>query len=117
MHVNLNSPSAVAASEVMQYVEITILAIRDIGIELEVVNTRRVVTKHNDLVVAKSEMSGHRATSFTEDTIFRAARSVAPSGPRITIGLSDFCAGNAVFKIIAHLCESIAANEGNHRNE
>ena len=76
-----------------------------------------MVTKHDDLVVAESEMSGHRATSFTEDTIFRAARSVAPSGPRITIGLSDFCAGNAVFKIIAHLCESIATNEGNHRNE
>ena len=71
----------------------------------------------DDLVVAIGEMGSHRATSLTKDTILSTARSVAPSGPRITIGLSDFSAGHAVVEIKAQLSESIATNEGNHRNE
>ena len=117
VHVNLHSPSAVAACEVVQHVEVTVLAFRNIGIEFEVIDTRRVIAKHNNLVISIGEVGSHSATSLTKNTVLSTARSVAPSGPRITVGLSDFCAGNAVFKIIAQLSESIAANEGNHRNE
>ena len=101
----------------VQNVEVTVLAFRNVGIEFEVINTRRVIAEHDDLVVTKGEVGSHSATCLTKNAVFGTTRLVAPSGPRITIGLSDFSAGNAVVEIIAHLCESIAANEGNHRNE
>ena len=71
----------------------------------------------DNLVVAISEVGSHSATSLAKDTIFSTARSVAPSGPRITEGLSNLSACGAVVEIEAHLCESIAANEGNHRDK
>ncbi len=117
VHVNLHGPSAVATSKVVQHIEVTVLAFRNESVELEVINARRVVTKLDDLVVTIGEVSGHGTTSHTEDTVFSTARSVAPSGPRITKGLSDFGAFRAIIKIEMQLSESIAANKGNHRNE
>ena len=72
VHVNLHGPRGTSTAiyhKVVQHVEVTVLAFRNIGIEFEVVNTDGNLAELNDLVVPIGEMSGHRATSFTKDTI------------------------------------------------
>ena len=100
----------------MEDVVVGILAIGDVHVKTEFPSTSSDITKIKHLVVTIGEVSGHRVL-FGENTVFGTARSVAPSGPRITVGLSNLSAGHAVVEIEAHLCESIAKNKGNHRNE
>ena len=98
-------------------IKITVLAFRNIGIEFEVVDTYRDLTELDDLVVAIGKVAGHRATSFTKDTVGCTTNGTIPCRPRVAKGLSDFSACRAVVEIKAQLSESIATNKGNHRNK
>ena len=60
----------------VQHVEVTILAIRNVSIKNKVENTRFDTTEFQNLVVAKSKVSGHRTVSFSEDTVFTTARGI-----------------------------------------
>ena len=101
----------------MKDVVVGILAIRNIHIKGECPTARSGTAKFEHLVIVKGEVSGHIAVNLVEDTVGYPTNVSIPCRPWITIGLSDFSTGHIVAEIIAQLSESIAKNEGNHRNE
>ena len=93
MEIALHSPNtvvAVAAIKMVQDVEVAILALGDEDVELEVVVTVLFIAEEEDLVVAIGEVASLGAIEFSNNAVFTATSSVAPSGPPIVTGSNGF---------------------------
>ena len=83
VEIALHSPSAIAASEVVQDVEIAVLALRNKDVEFKVVVAVLFITKQQDVVINTRDESTFSTVHQSDDTVFSATRSIAPSRPPI----------------------------------
>ena len=100
MEVALESPGAVGASEVVQDVEVTVLAFGDEDVELEVVVTVLFVAEEEDLVVTIGKVTALSVVEVGNNAVFIATRLVAPSGPPVVTGGNSFSSNLVAYCVL-----------------
>ena len=106
IQIGLHGPSGTAAVELVEDVEITILAFIAIDGELKVVCARFLATEEKDVVVSARDVTALGATSLSDDTVFAATGMVGPSGPPVVTNslsaLSNLATKRICLKIIVN---------------